>query len=155
MVRLLPPFRLRQLARRLCDQYPDPPRPVSLTDILRVYAPMLAYTGVIFAVVVIALSLIRGGRGGFTYDVLLLAIIVVGFGFLGGGVVYAVRGGLQRGVYVTGEVVSPTRMRVTLKGLSIEVVLRSRASYQAGNRIDVMVDPTSKLILLVLGPATT
>ena len=125
---------------------------------LGVYAPLLGYTAAISVIVVVAILLL-GTRGGTSTIVPLLALLVVGAALIGGGLVRAVTGGLQRGVYATGEVVASSgmtaRLRVSLKGQDTEVALRSRTSYPAGSRLDVMVDPTKGEVLLVLGPPKT
>ena len=130
-----------------------------LLDLLNVYTPLLAETGVILAIVVVLVSQLTGARGGTSSTWLLLAIIVVGVALLGGGVVLGVGGALRRGFYATGEVVGSSgmtaRLRVSVRGQDSEVVLRSRASYRPGSRLDVMVDPVKGQVLLVIGAPTT
>ena len=127
-----------------------------MTDVLGIYAPVLAFL-VVLIVVVPAVSLLRSHS---TSGVaLLVGILIVGALLYISGIMAGVLPALRGGVYATGEVTGDggvaTQMRVSVNGQDMEVGLRSRYVYEPGTRLDVMIDPVKRRVLLKLGPATT
>jgi hypothetical protein len=155
MTRFLPSFRLIQVARRLQAEHPDPPRRVSLLEVLDVYTPLLAS---IF-IVLVAILLVPGKPRSVAATLVLLGVMALGGLLLAGGLVTGAKGALEKGVLTTGEVVSArsgvARMRTTVIGRDLEVTFTSlrAGSLRTGDRFNVLVDPQKETVLMVIGRA--
>jgi hypothetical protein len=157
MNRFLPSFRLMQVARRLQAERPDPPRPVSLLEVVEVYAPLLAS---IF-IVLIAILLVPGKPRSMAATLLLLGVMALGGLLLTWGLVTGAKGALEKGILTTGEVVSAegrtALMRTTVSGRDLEATFNSprAGSLRAGDRFNVLVDPRKQTVLMAIGRAET
>jgi hypothetical protein len=160
MDRFLPNFRLLQLARRLQEEHPDPPRQVSLLEVVGIYAPMLAYTGFILVVLIVLLLVSTRSHIGATIFVP-FGLMAVSGTFIAGILVTVAKGALEKGVLTTGEVVSGSgmtaRMRTTVRGRELEATwnVRGARSLRVGDRFNILVDPQKESVLMSLGRATT
>jgi hypothetical protein len=147
---------LLQVARRLTALQPEPPRAVSLADVLGAYAPVLVFIGADSALVMVIALLARLPAGALAG---LVAVLLVGGLLLMGGIVFAVSQALENGMYATGQVISASGMtaviRVQVRGKDADISLTSRfaGSYQPGARLELLVDPEKRKVLLVLGSA--
>ena|ERR1051325_1358986 len=157
MNRFLPSFRLMQVARRLQAEHLDPPRRVSLLDVLEVYAPLLAS---IF-IVLIAILLVPGKPRSMAATLLLLGVMALGGLLLAWGLVTGAKGALEKGVLTTGEVVSAqgriALMRTTVSGQDLEATFTAprAGSLRPGDRYNVLVDPRKGTVLMAIGRAET
>ena len=145
------------MARRLLAQQPDPPRRVTVNDLLEIYGPTLAYAFVVLPVAFLALLAVRHQLGSpliARFAVVLVAAVAVLMAFL----MMGVRGALQTGVVATAEILSATqlrgRLRVMINDRAIETDYRSNyiGRLEAGDRITVLVDPRKAAVVLTLGP---
>jgi len=154
---LNPNARLRQEADRLLAEHPDPPRPVSLLDVLAIYAPILVGLAIVLVVLVIALIASKPEKGA-SAIVPFAAIFVAGAALYASGLISAVLSPLRKGIGATGEVTavsgSTVKVKVAFDGRDAEMsYLARRASFKPGDRLSLLVDKEKSKILLVLGPA--
>jgi hypothetical protein len=157
---LLPGFRLVHLAQRLLAEQPDPPRRVSLRDVLEIHAPTLVYALVGPPAIFVIYVTVRS-RQPLPLDVTaksagLIVLVMVIFMTL---YMVGLRKSLREGVAATGEILTATRtagrLRVNIKGRSVDKAYRSGTfeKFAPGTRITVLLDPRKDEVLLTLGRA--
>lgn len=147
------------MARRLLAQQPEPPRRVSLSDMLEIWGPILVYLyGLIPVVALIGVLLKRPSGRLFTVELFALAFVAVGLVI--GWAMLTMRRALQSGVTTAGEVVATGtsgRTKVRVNGREIEKVdtLRITRQLQVGDRITVLMNESQEKILLMLEAVKT
>jgi hypothetical protein len=159
MNRFLPSFRLLDVARRLLAQQPEPPRRVSLSDMLEIWGPILVYLYGLIPVVALIGVLLKPPSGRLS-TVELFALGFIAVGLVIGWTMLTMRRGLQSGVTAVGEVVATGnsgRTKVLVKGREIEKVdiLRITRQLQVGDRITVLMNESQEKILLMLEAVKT
>jgi len=127
-----------------------------MSDLLMVYAPLLAWIASdIVLLLVIGLVYTRGR--GFPFIFAVVGVLTVGGVVLMLIVGSSVRRAMQNGVLATAEVLSASgqtaRVRVRIDGREVQASFSSRNSYKTGERLSVMFDPEKNQVMLLLGRA--
>ena len=157
---MLPGPRLIDVARRLLEQQPDPPRRVTLGDVVEIHKPTLFYAFVALPLVAVIGTVVRASQP-VQLDVLakLVALVVVGAALIMGWTLFRLRESLRNGIAATAEIVDASpwagRIRVNLDGRPLVTAYRSNSLERlaAGDRITVLLDPRKEAVLLTLGRA--
>jgi hypothetical protein len=155
---LLPGVRLVDVARRLLAQQPDPPRRVSVGDLIEIYGPNIVFTLVVVPILVVLYVTIRARQpvpldvtikaAGFT--ALAMALVLTW-------ILFNLRKTLRDGVAATGEVLDATRsaghVRVEINGRAVDKAYRSATfeRFVPRDRITVLVDRHRESVFIALG----
>ena len=148
------------MARRLLAQQPDPPRQVSVGDVVEVHTPTLVYALVALPLIAVIGTVVRASQP-VPLDALikLVALVVIGAALIMGWTLFRLRESLRNGVAATAEIVDASpfagRIRVSLNGRALETAYRSNSldRLAPGDRITVLLDPRKEAVLLTLGRA--
>jgi hypothetical protein len=131
---------------------------VSLSDLLVVYAPLLAWIA-FDLVLLLAIGLLFVPGRGLPYLLGVVGVLTVGGVVMMAIVFGSVRRAMRNGILATAEVLRESGMttwvRVRIDGRDVEASFSSRHSCKTGERLSVMFDPEKDQVMLLVGRATT
>jgi hypothetical protein len=156
MRRLLPGWRLVDVAQRILARQPDPPRRVGLRDVIEIHLTTLLYAFVLVPALVVIYIRVRAPLPP-SVTAQFVGVTILAMALLMTRMLLGLRNSLRNGVAATAEILDASRsaghLRVEINGHVVDSTYRSSPFERlaTGDRVIVLVDPRKESVLLTLG----